>query len=810
MVLASLAITRAALAAPGAAPDSTGRDSTQAARADSGLRPRAVVRMAEVLVRGSRLHDPLSTESARLLKSDAVRAFPVDRATDLLGLQAGVVARGEELHVRGGRAGETRLFLNGISLAEPLRGRALEIPLLAVREAELATGGYDADLGGALAGVVQMRTVDPGETWNGEALWQTDGRLDTHFDQISTRLSGPVPGVALQVAATFEARLDDTYLPNLRSPSRRDVLGGSFGWRADNRYLADLKLARATPRSRWSLEMLGNRSVTLPYDAMWTLDGWTTTCLDPNCLLGPAFSDTAVDGLNRYNAADHAGMTDDRKALAELAWTRLASESSLRLTLGWLGARAITSLDGRDDESYLQVDRQPVFGNYDSPLSDPFHVYAGETPFFRKTWSDTWTARADWQRAPRRGDLFKAGAGLTYESVGLRQVDFSTLGTHVDSIRSYRAFAPGGFAYAHARVVFEGLVANAGLRLEAFTAGPQAEDQSFGVPGKTWWSLSPRLGMAYPISVRDVFSLSYVRVAQSPDRDFLYDNRHEIVNRDPIGNPALEPVSLISYQGAIKHVFASAWSAQGALFYRDLFGLIGARNDRPRFQIPRLVYENADDASAEGFEVTLDHDRGSAHVEILYTYLVARGTASQEEGAPFGPNLQPRPESIGLHPLDWDRRHSVALSAWWSRPRWGSIGWTTFVGSGLPWTPRERRTLEADWSLENSRRFGWHEATSVSAQMNLPGRLRAVSLGIDARNLFDSRWDEMATLDGYPNPDINTFFDDYGAFRTETGLGGGAFYDDRNGDGVPGWVRVHDPRLLAAPRTVRARIRVGL
>jgi hypothetical protein len=50
---------------------------------------------------------------------------------------------------------------------------------------------------------------------------------------------------------------------------------------------------------------------------------------------------------------------------------------------------------------------------------------------------------------------------------------------------------------------------------------------------------------------------------------------------------------------------------------------------------------------------------------------------------------------------------------------------------------------------------------------------------------------------------INTIYDDYGAFREETGLGGGAFWDDANGDGVPGWARVHDPRLTTPPRTVR-------
>ena len=54
-----------------------------------------------------------------------------------------------------------------------------------------------------------------------------------------------------------------------------------------------------------------------------------------------------------------------------------------------------------------------------------------------------------------------------------------------------------------------------------------------------------------------------------------------------------------------------------------------------------------------------------------------------------------------------------------------------------------------------------------------------------------------------PTPDQ---FDDYAAHRQETGSGGGAYWNDANGDGVPGWVRVADPRLDFTPRVVRLGI----
>ena len=75
--------------------------------------------------------------------------------------------------------------------------------------------------------------------------------------------------------------------------------------------------------------------------------------------------------------------------------------------------------------------------------------------------------------------------------------------------------------------------------------------------------------------------------------------------------------------------------------------------------------------------------------------------------------------------------------------------------------------------------------------------------------MFDARYDLSATVNGYPNLQINTLYDDYGAFRTETGLPGGAYWNDRNGDGVPGWVRVFDPRLSGPPRTMRLSLDLG-
>ena len=170
---------------------------------------------------------------------------------------------------------------------------------------------------------------------------------------------------------------------------------------------------------------------------------------------------------------------------------------------------------------------------------------------------------------------------MTYEDVSLYEVDNSLVSLQgplpLDRIRQYHAFAPGAFTYVQARWQAGGLIMNTGLRAEYFTPGPEGHHQTLPWDGHGTLSLSPRLGFAYPMSDRDAFSLAYARVHQAPGRDFLYDHRQAASNRQPLGNPALQPSTVISYEAAVKHTFTVAWASQASVFYRDIYGQVGAR-----------------------------------------------------------------------------------------------------------------------------------------------------------------------------------------------------------------------------------------
>ena len=751
------------------------------------------------------LHDLLSNETAHLLPVGDPGALPVARLADVVRLQAGVVADGEEAHVRGGRAGELDQVLDGVRLNEPLRGRPMDVPLLALRSAELVSGGQDAEHAGALAGVLDLRSAEPGERWGTVARWATDAWSGARYDQYSARLGGPVRPLGLGVAAAVDATLDDTWLPSLRSNGHHELPGGiSTGWRAENRLLGWLELTPAAAPRAVSLQVLASHELNQPYDPAWTVDGWTG--MTPAGL--EDYSPVEVPGYQRFRAADRLDVTDERRLAAILHATRTRQGGSSGLTLGWLGVSTVTSPGARRDAGYVNEWALPVFGSDELGTTDPFHVWDGYDPFFRRSGSGTWTLRADHLEARPGGRLtLKAGVGLTYEDVWLRQLDGASIGTGLDSLRAYHAFAPGGFAYVQTRWRFEGLVLNAGLRAQVFTAGPQAAKQTLPAGRDAWVSFSPRLGVAYPISTRDVLSLAYVRLAQDPARDFLYDSRRLIDNRHPLGNPALQPATVISYQLGVTHLLSRAWATQAAVFYRDVWGEVGARSFEMKPGVDRLRYTNDDEAHAVGVEWSLLGEPGEGRRFALhYTWMQAYGSESLAEGQLFGDLYAARTAPVGDYPLSWDVRHTIATSGEWRLPNGMSVSWATTAGSPLPWTPAARRELAPDPGLTNSRRLGWTETTDLGLRWR--AWATPFTVGLDVLNLFDERFETATTVDGYPHPLINTVFDDYGAYRTETGHTGGAYWEDRDGDGLPGWKPVHDPRLSSPPRRVRVSLGV--
>jgi hypothetical protein len=764
-----------------------------------------VVRQLEPIEVRARLRDPRATRTLRPLALSTIRDLGLASLAEAVALQPGVVATASGLSVRGARPGESSVWIEGIPLDEPVRQRPMTVPLGALEAAELVTGAIDAGLGGALGGALRLTPLEPRRAWTARASWTSGAGGGTHHDRFALAAGGPVAATGWGVVAAAEGLLDDTHVPNLRS---RDRTLGALGGRADNRLAGALRagpLARGGPR----IQVLWARSVWRPFDAGWSIEGWIQPCTGLGCSGGPAVVDGPEPGAYYYTAADHVPITDERRIAAYATWSTPETLRAASVTVGYAGSRRLTSLGGENDERYLAVSRLPVYGTPGVLSSDPFYAYGGDVPYFRREGANTWHAAAGVARLNPRGDWVRAGLGVRYEEVWLRELDVSTWGQGVDSLRRWRAFAPGGHAFAQSRWSFEGFSIDAGVRGEWFDPGPQAAPAPDGSRprGRVTWS--PRVGIAYPISDRDAFSFAYARLRQAPPRDLLHDSRATGDFRWPLGNGGLVPATAVTYDAALQHLIGERWSAQASVFFRDWRDQPGARMVDPARPSRGVRYESVDEGHAAGVELALAWRPGrAARADLAYTYMDARGSSSLTEGVPTGPRLGPRDEPIADRPLDWDARHTVAVVAHWRPVAWLALDWSTTARSGLPWTPREQGSEWFDPTLLNSRRLPWTESTTLLARATHRW-LRGASLGVEVRNLFDQRGPAAATLDGYPHPTINTRYDDYGAFRTETGLGG-AFWETGSFAVPRGWVRVRDPRLGRAERTIRLRVEAAL
>ncbi|HEV8479899.1 MAG TPA: TonB-dependent receptor, partial [Candidatus Eisenbacteria bacterium] len=121
---------------------------------DLGGGAKVVKQVEEIVVTAQKLIDTKTSSTKQLVTSESLKDLPVENLQQAIGLKAGVVATGDDLHFRGGRAGEVKYQLDGVEVSDPLFGRGASVANLAVASADVLSGGFDAEYGNALSGIV--------------------------------------------------------------------------------------------------------------------------------------------------------------------------------------------------------------------------------------------------------------------------------------------------------------------------------------------------------------------------------------------------------------------------------------------------------------------------------------------------------------------------------------------------------------------------------------------------------------------------------------------------------------------------------
>ena len=262
--------------------------------------------------------------------------------------------------------------------------------------------------------------------------------------------------------------------------------------------------------------------------------------------------------------------------------------------------------------------------------------------------------------------------------------------------------------------------------------------------------LSPRLGIAYPITDQGVIHFSYGHFFQIPEFQYLYDNPDFKLSPQGgytvFGNADLEPQKTVMYEIGLQQQITADIGIDVTLFYRDVRDWVGTSPliDTPIPSVKYSQFENKDYENVRG--ITLKMEKRYSHnfsARLDYSFQMAEGSYSNPTDAFNAYQAQEEPRK-SLVPMNWDQRHTLNGSIVYRLNKWTA----SLIGrfrTGRPYTPSFPRAAVVGGAAliglkENSERLP--NRKSVDLTLNRRFTLNDntnINLFVNVYNLFDTR-----------------------------------------------------------------------
>jgi len=263
-------------------------------------------------------------------------------------------------------------------------------------------------------------------------------------------------------------------------------------------------------------------------------------------------------------------------------------------------------------------------------------------------------------------------------------------------------------AYSQVKLEFENLIVNAGLRFDYFEPDyvvpvdlsqfneEEILDQETGMmisnrkDADPTFQISPRLGVAFPISETGVMRFSAGLFFQTPQLNLLYTNnefdRPQGAGAYTIGNANLEPERTLHFEVGLQQGLTESMGMDLTVFSKDIRELSGQTAVRGSIGVPVGRLENIDYGTVKGITLSLfERGRGQFSWTIDYTLQFASGSASNpaERFNRFVTNSE---EIISINRLNWDRRNVLNNSVTWNSNFGLTLSAINSLQSGSPYT----------------------------------------------------------------------------------------------------------------------------
>jgi len=693
------------------------------------------------------------TSTTSIIGDDVISKLPVEGIGDVLKLQAGVVVSSSgDIHIRGGRSNQVVYQIDGVPVTDVYDGSsAVNVNQNAVQELQVISGAFNAEYGQAQSGVVNLVTKDGGSEFAG-SVQMYGGDYISSRDSIYPNIDNVNPVAIQNIEGSLSGPIVKEKLFFYTNGRYFYNSGSLYGQRV---YLISDRAFENPITQQFEVQSNGNgKYVSMNEDERIFAQGklsyrvWQGLKLSYNFL----FEDRdyyEYDHFNRLTPDNN--LQRFNKSYTNIFAINHALSASSFYTLN-------LSYYFKDYRHYLFADlytgnpaKPTLYEDNSSVVTPPYSFGVGGTNYNRFTRNTgTWGAKLDWSTQLNQEINLQFGGDFRYNDIYLENINLipmtDSTGARVSPFNvaipaesstdndTYQHKPIEASAYAQMKFEAFNLIFNLGLRFDYFIPdgvvladpsdpnifNPLKPSNRFndtngnGIqdPGETnvalaeretyWYNdasskyqLSPRIGLAFPISATGVIHFSYGHFLQLPRYEYLYQNpRFKLGvnsgNAGLFGNADLEPQQTVKGEIGLQQQIGDDMSISATVFFEDFRNLTGTQTQDVEVYGGAQTYSqyiNSDFGDAQGFVIQfVKRFSGNFSTSIDYTYSDARGNASDPSDARNAVLGGALPETY-IAALNWDQTHTFNATIDYSQVRnWGFSIIANYF-SGQPYTP---------------------------------------------------------------------------------------------------------------------------
>lgn len=724
------------------------------------------------------------TSSESRISSEDISVMPVTEMRDILELQSGVTLdEGGGIHIRGGRASEVAYWIDGIAVTDVYDGgQSVIVENSSIQELQVISGTFNAEYGNAMSGIINIVTKEGAKRFGGsfsaysgdyfssrDKLYRGIDKIDPLAEKnLQMSLSGPVPLLSEFVSFYTTARYNYTD-GWLYGQSYFDMYGDTLN---NVEYVPMNWRNKLTTQSKLSFRPFPKLKIRLSY--MTSEEDYED--FDHGLQYVPEAN------IKRHNIGRNLsiGITHSlsERTFYDLNFSRYYKRYWHKL------------FEDENDPRYID----PYFWEHDRRVNPDFWFtdHSINTNRFQRR-TDTNIAKFDITSQITDIHLLKFGIeGKVHklelddysiiDNPNIKDTVFTpyipkkdTLGKNFGEFeREYYLHEPKEISvYIQDKIEFQNVIINLGMRWDYFDADAQVpansnepyidnprdpilDSLSLEEREEFWWKdtkpksqISPRLGIAYPITDKGVIHFSFGHFFQIPQFEYLYtDPGYKIPETSGhfgvFRNPNMKPQKTVMYELGIRQEIVRNLTIDVTGFYRDVRDWVSSG-------IPidlgggasYYTYVNKDYSNVRGITLSLTKSYSRYYwFNLYYTFQIVEGSNSNpdDEFGAIEDNREPRRYIV---PLEWDQAHTINGSVYLGTQKGGAtlIG---RYGSSYPYTPeitvasRMGRSISTELET-NSRRKPMTCNFDLKIFRNISVGKSKITLFVDIYNLLDVR-----------------------------------------------------------------------